>query len=95
VNRRGRVAVMLGVAALSTTAEGADISTKLFPEAPERALVVRACAACHAPELVVAKRHTADEWDDIIAKMVDRGAIANEDEQQQILAYLARFYGPE
>jgi len=64
-----------------------------FPEAPERALVVRACAACHAPELVVAKHHTPEEWDDIIAKMVDRGAVANEDEQQQILNYLIRFYG--
>ena len=92
---RGRAAVALGAAALSVTAGAAQISTKLFPEAPERALVVRACAACHAPELVVAKRHTPDEWDEIIAKMVDRGAVANEDEQQQILEYLARFYGPE
>jgi hypothetical protein len=44
--------------------------------------------------MVVAKRHTADEWDEIIAKMVDRGAVANEEEQQQILEYLAKFFGP-
>jgi hypothetical protein len=66
----------------------------VFPAAPERDLVVRACAACHAPEMVVAKRHTADEWDDIIAKMIDRGAVANEAEQQQILEYLVKFFGP-
>jgi cytochrome c5 len=66
----------------------------LFPEAPERPIVVRACAACHAPEIVIAKRHSADEWDEIIAKMVDRGAVANEREQQQILDYLVRFFGP-
>jgi hypothetical protein len=65
----------------------------LFPEAPERSIVVRACAACHAPEVVVAKRHSADEWDEIIAKMVDRGAVANEKEQQQILDYLVKFFG--
>jgi hypothetical protein len=92
--------VVLVVLLASASAPGAGpatspISIKLFPEAPERPLVIRACAACHAPELVVAKRHTVDEWDDIIAKMVDRGAVANEDEQQQILEYLARFYGPE
>ena len=75
-------------------AAGADISAQVFPAAPQRELVVRACAACHAPELVVAKRHTIDEWDEIIAKMVDRGAVANDEEQQQILEYLARFYGP-
>ena len=71
-----------------------SVGTNVFPAAAERNLVVRTCAACHAPEIVVAKRHTPDEWDEIIAKMVDRGAVATEDEQQQILSYLARFFGP-
>jgi hypothetical protein len=66
----------------------------VLPAAPERNLVIRTCAACHPPETVVAKRHTADEWDEIIAKMVDRGAVATDDEQQQILSYLAKFFGP-
>ena len=69
-------------------------SSSVFPAAPERDLVVRTCTACHAPELVIAKRHTAEEWDDLIAKMVDRGAQANDTEQQQILEYLVRFFGP-
>jgi hypothetical protein len=43
--------------------------------------------------MVTAKRHTADEWDEIIAKMVDHGAQATDAEQDQILAYLVRFYG--
>jgi hypothetical protein len=43
--------------------------------------------------MVTAKRHTADEWDEIIAKMVDHGARATEAEQDEILAYLVRFYG--
>jgi len=64
-----------------------------LPEAPERELVARACTACHAPEVVIAKRHSVEEWDDIIAKMVDRGAVASEEEQQQILEYLARYFG--
>jgi len=76
------------------SATAAAVGTSVFPAAPQRDLVVRTCAACHAPEIVVAKRHTADEWDEIIAKMVDRGAVANEDEQQQILDYLAKFFGP-
>lgn len=75
-------------------ATGASAGTQVFPAAPQRDLVVRACAACHAPEMVVAKRHTVAEWDEIIAKMVDRGAVASEEEQQQILEYLAKFFGP-
>jgi cytochrome c5 len=76
------------------SAAAAAVGTSVFPAAPQRDLVVRTCAACHAPEIVVAKRHTADEWNEIIAKMVDRGAVANEEEQQQILDYLAKFFGP-
>jgi hypothetical protein len=57
-------------------------------------LVVRVCTPCHAPEQVTAKHHTADEWDVIIGRMIDRGAQANDAEQDRILAHLVRFYGP-
>lgn len=85
-----RVAAVLISALLLAPCARADV----LPAAPERNLVIRTCAACHAPEVVVAKRHTADEWDAIIAKMVDRGAVATDDEQQQILSYLAKYFGP-
>lgn len=67
---------------------------EVFPLHPHRDLVIRACAPCHAPELVVAKRRTAEEWDEIIFAMIDRGAVATDDEQPQILEYLLRFFGP-
>jgi hypothetical protein len=67
---------------------------EVFPVHPHRDLVIRACAPCHVPELVVAKRHTEEEWDKIILTMIDRGAIATEDEQLQILEYLLHFFGP-
>jgi hypothetical protein len=87
-------AALLAIAMLGSAATAAQAGTNVFPEAPQRELVVRACAACHAPEQVVAKRHTPQEWDDIIAKMIDRGAVASEEEQQQILEYLVKFFGP-
>jgi hypothetical protein len=67
--------------------------SNMLPAAPERELLVRVCTSCHAPELVVSKRHTPEEWDDIIAKMVDHGAQATDEEQQRILTYLVRFFG--
>ena len=67
--------------------------SNMFPAAPERELLVRVCTSCHAPELVVSKNHTPEEWDDIIAKMVDHGAQATDEEQQRILTYLVRFFG--
>ena len=79
--------------AVNTAAHADSLPPKALPPAPERDLVVRVCSACHPPELVTGKRHTADEWDEIIAKMVDHGAQATESEQDQIFAYLVRFYG--
>ncbi len=77
----------------NTGAPAGSLPPKAFPAAPEHDLVVRVCSGCHVPEMVTAKRHTADEWDEIIARMVDHGAQATEAEQDQILAYLVRFYG--
>ena len=75
----------------SNTVNGSN----MLPAAPERELLMRVCTSCHAPELVVSKHRTAEEWDDIIAKMVDRGAQATDEEQQRILTYLVRFFGPQ
>jgi hypothetical protein len=77
----------------NTAAHADSPAPKAFPAAPEHDLVVRVCSGCHVPEMVTAKRHTADEWDEIIGKMVDHGARASEAEQDEILAYLVRFYG--
>jgi hypothetical protein len=90
----GACALLLLTAGTTRAAESVGNGSNMFPAAPERDLVARACTACHAPELVIAKRHTPEEWDDIIAKMVDRGAQANDAEQQRILEYLVRFFGP-
>jgi hypothetical protein len=66
----------------------------LLPEDPAKPLVVRACTTCHQAPQIVAKRHTAEEWDQLVGVMVDRGARANEDEQQQIVDYLTKYFGP-
>jgi hypothetical protein len=43
---------------------------------------------CHAIELVVLRKRSADEWDTQIAKMVGYGAKASDAEQEQIFQYL-------
>ncbi len=69
-----------------------SISNKVFPAGDHRDLVVRTCAVCHPPELVVAQKRTADKWDEIIARMVDHGAVATDDEQELIFQYLVKFF---
>jgi hypothetical protein len=84
--------VILFAAALPASAEGPD---DILPEAPAKALVVRACTACHQAPMVVAKRRTAEEWDEMIGKMVDRGAALTDAEQDQVYDYLVKYFGPE
>jgi competence protein ComEA len=99
---RGIMSVM-ALAALSTclnasaeppTSNAHVAGVTPFAKGPDQELVVRVCTPCHAPEQVIAKHRTADEWDAIIGRMLDRGAQANEPEQDRILTYLVRFYGP-
>ena len=68
----------------------AKISTAILPEGAQRTLVVRTCAVCHAIELVVLRKRSAEEWDTQIAKMVGYGAKATDDEQEQIFQYLVK-----
>lgn len=78
------------LAAASAPAAPNDV----LPEGPGKALIVRACTNCHQAPMVIAKRRTADQWDEVIGKMVDRGARLTEAEQDQVYDYLTRNFGP-
>jgi hypothetical protein len=67
----------------------------VFPADEHREVVVRVCSGCHPPELVIAQRRTVRQWDDIVARMIERGAEATEEEQLQIAAYFVRHYGKQ
>jgi len=101
--RRTGLQTVLGITALlgASSSSGAQPAASNarqqlspFSQGPDRELMVRVCTPCHAPEQVTAKHHTADKWDVIIGRMIDRGAQANDAEQDRILAHLVRFYGP-
>jgi mono/diheme cytochrome c family protein len=76
----------------SVAAQAAEPSSVL-PEGQYRELVIRTCAVCHPIDKVVAQRRTADEWDQIMGTMLDRGARATEAEQDHILEYLVEHFG--
>jgi catechol 2,3-dioxygenase-like lactoylglutathione lyase family enzyme len=71
----------------------APVLETVLPAGENRDLVIRTCTVCHPAELV-AKRHTKPEWSSTVARMVDRGAVATEDEQVRILDYLNKNFGP-
>lgn len=66
----------------------------VLPEAPAKAIVIRACTNCHQAPQIVAKRLTPEAWDAMMGKMIDRGARMTEDEEAQVYDYLVANFGP-
>lgn len=91
---RAAGALLLLACALAGHAADAPAAgnTSLLPEDKSRALVIRTCAVCHPPELLVTKKRTIETWDRLISKMIDYGARADDDQQVEILTYFATYF---
>ena len=86
------MAALLAMAAASAAAQSPNDP---LPEGQGKGLVLRACSSCHQPAMIVSKRRTAQEWDEVIGKMVGRGAQLTDAEQDQVYAYLLQNFGPK
>jgi competence ComEA-like helix-hairpin-helix protein len=53
----------------------------------------RVCVLCHTPDRIVANRKTRTEWDEVIDKMITRGAQVTDDNYGPIEEFLLRNYG--
>jgi competence ComEA-like helix-hairpin-helix protein len=53
----------------------------------------RACVLCHTPDRIVTVRRTKTEWEEVLDKMVTRGAQLTDDNYGPIADYLLRNYG--
>ena len=69
-------------------------STKsaLFPPGPGRELMLRVCSDCHSANWSATRRMDAKEWNDLVQTMAGRGAVATDEEFDEISAYLARSF---
>ena len=56
-------------------------------------LFAQTCNRCHDGARITAIRRTKIEWEEVIAKMIERGATGSEDDFQTIFGYLRRHYG--
>ena len=53
----------------------------------------RVCVLCHPPDRIVTVRRTRIEWDEVLDKMITRGAQINDDNYGTLEDYLLRNYG--
>jgi hypothetical protein len=62
-------------------------------QADAATLLQERCTACHALDRVAEKSESLQEWGQIVAEMIGRGAVLNDAEAAQLIAYLAQMYG--
>lgn len=56
-------------------------------------LFAQLCNRCHDGARITAIRRTKTEWEEVIVKMIERGAQGTEDEFNTVFGYLRRHYG--
>lgn len=71
----------------------ADSPEDSLPDDVAQPTVIKACTACHQAPQIVLKRRTPEEWETVVFTMMDRGALATEAEQDQIIDYFIKHFG--
>ena len=56
-------------------------------------MFTRLCSDCHDAERVVTMRRTPTDWEDVIKKMIEKGAGGTEKELDTVYNFLIRNYG--
>ena len=78
--------VSAGPAPVATAARAQD------PKVLENAFF-KVCGDCHEPDRIRETRRTRGGWEEIIEKMIEKGAVGNEQDFNQVLQYLMMNYG--
>jgi competence protein ComEA len=60
---------------------------------PAHELFIATCNRCHDAARITALRRTKTEWEEVINKMIERGATGSEEDFMTVFGYLRRHYG--
>lgn len=88
--------VALIAAALSSGLSFASASVAQdLPAGDGHDIVQTACTMCHGVDVIVSGRRTADEWKDVVSRMVGNGANLTDDQYVTVVKYLGEKLGPD
>ena len=60
---------------------------------PAAEVFVQLCNRCHDAARITALRRTRTEWEEVLNKMIERGAQGSEEDFNTVFGYLRRHYG--
>ena len=60
---------------------------------PSAELFTQMCSRCHDGARITAMRRTKAEWEEVLTKMIEKGAAGSEEDFLNVFGYLRRHYG--
>src|SRR3954451_10837843 len=85
--------LVISASQLSAQRRAAPVSDPL-PDGPQKATVLKLCGTCHNTAIVAGQGRTREQWGEVIASMIGRGAKGTEAEFAQVTDYLAKNFPP-
>jgi len=87
------LAICAGMVALVLPAVLAQEAPKTLPEDKHRELYENVCGACHGADKVIGEQRDHDGWGYTVHVMAQMGASASDEELDQIVDYLVKYFG--
>jgi competence ComEA-like helix-hairpin-helix protein len=88
-----RAAAAIFVAGLTVATGAAIAASAQEPEDHPAAAYKRVCSSCHDADRILATRRTRTQWEEVIEKMIDRGAEGTAEDFTAAEEYLLRVSG--
>jgi len=66
---------------------------QILKDDPDLPTFERVCSDCHDAQRIIGARRTQVEWEDIINKMIDKGATGSETDFENIFKFVLRNFG--
>jgi competence protein ComEA len=85
---------MLRTLLFMTALIAAPIFAQDLPDAPGKETTVRVCTACHGAEMWAGSNKSANDWDQTITTMTEKGLSINDADYATVLDYLSKNLGP-
>jgi len=101
------VSIVIGIAACAWVASALAVArpaaqsppppqnstTSAAASDPSAGLFVQMCNKCHDAARITAMRRTSTEWEEVINKMIEKGATGSDKDFETIYTYVLRYYG--
>jgi cytochrome c5 len=88
-------ATLMGRAVATEAQTVAPAGAVAQPPGPGLDLINQRCIYCHSTAQIFSARKTPQEWAETVQKMADRGAEVSPEEQQVMVAYLAKNFASD